>query len=267
MELQDVSPGSGASPSATSRSPPAISTMGIAGAPAGPGVLPPGTLPPVVPPGGKIPEPDTEPATRSSPLSVGSCELLTTEASSRQLSRVLAVQKINAGLTVVTVVLVLVVMAVSAATLGKVNCGDALLVGGVSVEDLESATSAALRAGRVGTWLEIHPIGREPEPRLAHAAASVHHHLYIHGGFYGNQMGGTPYGDLWRYDEVSDEWEEIHATGDIPSVRLHHSMLAVDDDTLLLYGGFNTFMGLEGHDSLDDLYKFDIPSKRWTRLD
>jgi N-acetylneuraminic acid mutarotase len=120
------------------------------------------------------------------------------------------------------------------------------------------------------SWERIHPVGRQPPPRLAHAAVGIAHAMYIFGGFYGSKPLGIPltyYNDLWIYDERTDAWELISARGDIPKPRLHHSLVSSDDNTLILFGGFNSFMGEEGHGSFNDVHLFDIPSRTWTRVD
>eukprot|EP00756_Hemistasia_phaeocysticola_P010106 Hpha_TRINITY_DN14992_c1_g1::TRINITY_DN14992_c1_g1_i4::g.144927::m.144927 len=136
-----------------------------------------------------------------------------------------------------------------------------LALAGITEDECSSPNTGAV-------WEEIRPRrGEVPGPRLAHAAIGVGDKLYVHGGFYGGSKHADVYNDLWTYDGIRQGWEEIDAVGDIPSPRMHHSMVVGGSDNLILFGGFNTFASIAGHDALDDLYKYHIPSKRWTRLD
>ena len=122
------------------------------------------------------------------------------------------------------------------------------------------------RLGRTpGYWYEITPRGAKPPERLAHAATTVGEvDLYIHGGFYG--FGNASLNDLWRYHEPTDSWEELATTGDVPSARLHHSLVSVNNAKLLLFGGFNVFNLAPGHASLDDLYELNLRTLVWTHI-
>jgi N-acetylneuraminic acid mutarotase len=110
-----------------------------------------------------------------------------------------------------------------------------------------------------------------PPPRLAHAVAAVaDRYVYIFGGTYGSAALSIPYvsySDMWVYDEPFDTWTQITQLGDLPPARLHASLVTKDDDTLLLFGGFNVFQGEPGHTGLNDFYKFTISTKTWVRLD
>ncbi len=120
--------------------------------------------------------------------------------------------------------------------------------------------------GSPSTWQRIHSVGAVPPARLAHAAATVGDKMYVFGGFLGT--GQEVYGDLWVYSERANEWTRLAATGDAPSARLHHSLVATSDGAaLLLFGGFNTFMGQPGHRSFNDLFRLDLATLVWTRLD
>ncbi|KAJ8598350.1 hypothetical protein CTAYLR_003008 [Chrysophaeum taylorii] len=76
----------------------------------------------------------------------------------------------------------------------------------------------------------------------------------------------SSYADMWRYHNPNDTWEEVLTTGDVPSARLHHSMVAVNDAQLLIFDGFNVFKTMPDHDSYDDLYSLDISTRVWTKL-
>jgi hypothetical protein len=94
-------------------------------------------------------------------------------------------------------------------------------------------------------WSNISLPGPAPLPRFAHADAAIAEtDVYIFGGTYGSVPLSIPYvtyGDLWRYTEATDSWANITQFGDVPPGRLHASLVAKDDDTLLLFGGFTCF--------------------------
>eukprot|EP00633_Aureoumbra_lagunensis_P000405 CAMPEP_0197297334 /NCGR_PEP_ID=MMETSP0890-20130614/40774_1 /TAXON_ID=44058 ORGANISM="Aureoumbra lagunensis, Strain CCMP1510" /NCGR_SAMPLE_ID=MMETSP0890 /ASSEMBLY_ACC=CAM_ASM_000533 /LENGTH=381 /DNA_ID=CAMNT_0042774417 /DNA_START=173 /DNA_END=1315 /DNA_ORIENTATION=- len=115
-------------------------------------------------------------------------------------------------------------------------------------------------------WYEITPKGKLPPERLAHAAETVsNEYLYIHGGMYGT--GNISYNDIWRYHQDTNTWEELQTSGDdIPSRRLHHSMVNINNEQLLIFGGFNVFNTQSHHDSYNDLYSFDLSKLAWKKI-
>jgi N-acetylneuraminic acid mutarotase len=157
----------------------------------------------------------------------------------------------------------IVVIVLAGALLGSIAAVIALAVwGSASQKECEIKVTDPY----VGLWRQIVPSGLAPGGRLAHAAATTNdRYLYIHGGLYG--FTNASYSDMWKYDEIAETWTLVNTSGDIPAPRFHHSMVSIDDNTFILFGGFNVFNTLPTHDSYDDFYRFDVKTMNWTRLD
>ena len=110
-----------------------------------------------------------------------------------------------------------------------------------------------------------------PPSRVAHAQAAVGNNVYIFGGRNGIHMGENPMNDMWMLQIIIDNddttataiWTRITPPqGDdavLPSARSFHKMIAVGT-TIYMFGG----CGARGR--LNDLWKFDTISNKWTNL-
>ncbi|XP_027049639.1 kelch domain-containing protein 2-like [Pocillopora damicornis] len=108
------------------------------------------------------------------------------------------------------------------------------------------------------TWSQPQTKGRAPTPRAAQAAAKLGNIAYIFGGRYMEQRRN----DLHAFDMDSMEWSgSIPTTGKVPDGRTWHSLSAVSDKHLFLYGGFNN----QG-EALGDAYTLDTSTMIWFQL-
>ena len=99
--------------------------------------------------------------------------------------------------------------------------------------------------------------GNPPSARLGHGQTIVEGEngpsLYVFGG---RQPLGTDLddirslNDLHRFNLNTGAWEEVSCTGDVPSVRSYHQMVAVNQT---LY----VFAGMVNDNRYSDLYAFD----------
>jgi len=72
-----------------------------------------------------------------------------------------------------------------------------------------------------------------------------------------------PFDDLiHQFDFSTSLWSSLPTTGTKPGPILAHSLSVVDDNSLYLYGGRN-----ENHNDLDDLFKLDLNTLMWSRID
>jgi hypothetical protein len=123
-----------------------------------------------------------------------------------------------------------------------------------------SAPSDALRWKKIDTGREM------PPGRSAHAAVSlqegadglkeVRSSFYVFGGF-------GPEGalnDLWVYQE--EKWRRLDPSGDAPSPRSGHSMVACDEGKFLLCGG----VGGSG-ECYSDIHVYDARTNRWEAIE
>jgi hypothetical protein len=101
--------------------------------------------------------------------------------------------------------------------------------------------------------------GRPPCARYAHQATSISkgRYLVISGGrnnsMYKN-LGNIAMNDLHLFNTQSFEWETVAMYGLIPLSRWNHSILSVDDERLVIFGGLN----MTAYMSSSSLYVFEM---------
>lgn len=87
--------------------------------------------------------------------------------------------------------------------------------------------------------------GIPPAPRYAHQTCSLQNgkYLVISGGrsneFY-KTLGNIALNDIHLFNTQRFEWETLAMYGQLPLSRWNHSIVNVDDDKLLIFGGLNT---------------------------
>ncbi|XP_051968647.1 kelch domain-containing protein 1-like [Xyrauchen texanus] len=107
------------------------------------------------------------------------------------------------------------------------------------------------------TWTEPQTQGQPPEPRASHASTTLGHKGYICGGL------ERPTIDIHCLDLVTWTWTQIdHQAGSLPRGRTLHTLTAVSDHTLFLFGG----LGLSG-EVLSDGWEFDTITREWRERD
>lgn len=96
-----------------------------------------------------------------------------------------------------------------------------------------------------------------PPPRSGAASVVVQGKLYMFGG-YGGGTGRLD--DFFSFDFQKNVWEEVTVYGDTkPGCRENNGVVSSDSSkSIYLFGGY------DGNSWLNDLWKFDIESKRWT---
>ena len=113
------------------------------------------------------------------------------------------------------------------------------------------------------SWVEAKPSSGEniPEPRVAHAQASIGTKVYIFGGRQSITMDEAPLNDLYSFDLATKIWENISvpSSGSVPSPRSFHKMVSVGKK-LYIFGG----CGAGGR--MADLHSYDVETKSWTAL-
>jgi N-acetylneuraminic acid mutarotase len=98
-----------------------------------------------------------------------------------------------------------------------------------------------------------------PSARAAHAAAVLKDKVYIFGGRHDTQR----LNDLHCLDMQTLTWSgEIHVCGPVPEGRSWHSLTAVPDRFLILYGGFS-----QANSALSDCWLFDTEAELWQLIE
>jgi len=67
------------------------------------------------------------------------------------------------------------------------------------------------------------------------------------------------YNNTWSFDISTRKWTELQCTGSIPSPRVAHAAVLVDD---VMY----VFSGYSGKGCMDDLYALQLSTQRWFKF-
>ena len=73
-------------------------------------------------------------------------------------------------------------------------------------------------------------------------------------GGYSSQVGHY-YNDTWSFDTSTRKWTELQCTGSIPSARIDHAAVLVDE-VMYVFGGYT-----ENTHYLNDLYALQLSSE------
>jgi len=107
------------------------------------------------------------------------------------------------------------------------------------------------------TWSIVNPVGTiQPPPRSGAASVVVRDRLYMFGG-YGGGTGRLD--DFYSFEFEKNQWEEVEVLSiEKPGCRENNGVVIGDSSRVYLFGGYN------GNAWLNDLWMFDIDTKRWT---
>ncbi|KAK9841168.1 hypothetical protein WJX74_001325 [Apatococcus lobatus] len=136
--------------------------------------------------------------------------------------------------------------------------------GGLSEDKVALQDMAVLQLG-AGSWLRPQPVKPGPPARSFHCGAALSSSLYIFGGhvWHRDTREIRKFHDLWRLDTESWSWEKVEPQKGSrqPAPRDFASMLALDGDRLLLFGGLDA-----ADRRLDDVWLFDEAKGAWAEL-
>ncbi|EGG18009.1 hypothetical protein DFA_06675 [Cavenderia fasciculata] len=105
--------------------------------------------------------------------------------------------------------------------------------------------------------------GKPPRSRTNHAAAAIGHKLYIHGGI--NRDTHWALQDLdefYVYSTITGYWSEVKCTGDKPTARCGHRMVAIGNKLYMFGGG----AGDSWRERYNDIHIFDTETNAWRRV-
>jgi hypothetical protein len=116
------------------------------------------------------------------------------------------------------------------------------------------------------TWEEIHPTNSGPDERLGHACASFGSKTVVHGGVTLGEFGFAPKGDAWTYNVLTNSWQQLSGTGDVPSPRYFHSAGNWEDggNKLVIMHGETVNPDTGDFILLRDAYYYDFTTQVWT---
>ncbi|XP_053701188.1 kelch domain-containing protein 1-like isoform X1 [Synchiropus splendidus] len=108
-----------------------------------------------------------------------------------------------------------------------------------------------------GSWSEAQTRGRAPAPRAAHSSATLGCRGYVFGG----RVMETRTNDIHCLDLETWTWSEITPVTTSPVGRSWHSLTAVLDDSLFLFGGLS--MDCK---PMSDGWLFNVETKTWREV-
>ncbi|XP_058254845.1 kelch domain-containing protein 1 isoform X2 [Hemibagrus wyckioides] len=106
-------------------------------------------------------------------------------------------------------------------------------------------------------WTEPQTFGHAPAPRAAHASATIGNKGYVCGG----RIMETRKCDLHCLDLNTWMWSEIVPTSTLPLGRSWHTLNAVSDTTLFLFGGLSVDCR-----PMSDGWLFDLKTNEWAEI-
>ena len=110
-------------------------------------------------------------------------------------------------------------------------------------------------------WIDLHPKKNKPYPRnrCSHSANIFNNSMYIFGGGGGTTRETEYYlNDFWKFDFITEEWEEIK-TEFAPNDRDSH-VSDIWKNNLIIHGGHCD------HSMFEDLHIFNFEQKTWKKI-
>lgn len=95
-----------------------------------------------------------------------------------------------------------------------------------------------------------------PSPRAFHSCAAIGSDVY----FFGGRTGTRRHADTWKLDTNVWEWSSIQSLGFKPDGREKADFISIDDNRLLLFGGY------DGIRWLNEVSIFHTRESEWTQL-
>ncbi|XP_064811744.1 kelch domain-containing protein 1-like isoform X1 [Oncorhynchus masou masou] len=108
------------------------------------------------------------------------------------------------------------------------------------------------------SWSEPHTSGCAPDPRAAHASVTLCHKGYVCGG----RIRETRTSDIYCLDLESWTWYEIVPASNVPMGRSWHTLTAISDSGLFLFGGLSIDCK-----PMSDGWVFDVGTKKWREFE
>ncbi|KAM6912487.1 kelch domain-containing protein 1 isoform 2-T3 [Xenentodon cancila] len=108
------------------------------------------------------------------------------------------------------------------------------------------------------SWSELQTHGLAPAPRAAHTSATLGSRGYICGG----RVMETRTSDVHCLDLESWTWSEIIPVSSLPVGRSWHTLTAVSDTSMFLFGGLSIDCK-----PMSDGWLFDTETKKWTEVE
>ena len=100
-------------------------------------------------------------------------------------------------------------------------------------------------------------VGVGPSPRAFHCCAALGTDVY----YFGGRTGGRRHSDAWKLDTNTWEWTQLRFENGVkPDVREKADCIALDDNRILLFGGY------DGIRWLNEVYILHVEELEWTML-
>jgi hypothetical protein len=82
-------------------------------------------------------------------------------------------------------------------------------------------------------WVQVEPQGPRPKPRSGHLMFCYYQYLIVFGG-HGHEQ--APYGDLWVFDTINEEWHMIMDSNDVHTLT-HQNIQGIIPTARVYAGG------------------------------
>ncbi|KEG02188.1 kelch domain-containing protein, putative [Plasmodium vinckei vinckei] len=134
--------------------------------------------------------------------------------------------------------------------------------------DVENKLLSDLWCLSQNKWTQVKQLGPKPEARYGHSLMlAPHERAQIVFLFGGNKQGfNSALSDIWMFNINTNIWRELrHSSGSKPCARWGHSTALIDNEWMVIYGGFTN--GWIENYALSDMYAMNIYNFSWYEID
>ncbi|SCM21119.1 conserved Plasmodium protein, unknown function [Plasmodium chabaudi adami] len=134
--------------------------------------------------------------------------------------------------------------------------------------DVENQLLSDLWCLSKNTWTQVKQVGPKPEARYGHSLMlAPYEKTKIAFLFGGNKQGfNSALSDVWMFNINTNMWKELRQfSGSKPCARWGHSAALIDNEWMVIYGGFTN--GWIENYALSDMYAMNIYNFSWYEID
>ncbi|KIW01609.1 hypothetical protein, variant [Verruconis gallopava] len=153
-----------------------------------------------------------------------------------------------------------------------------------AMPSVAGVSSASSNSGLSGLVCNVHrTTGREPRPLVGASTTILGDKLYVFGGRKTSRSRPQLTNDLYELDLIRRHWTKLETTGDKPPPRYFHSVCALGDTKLVLFGGMSPATLPNGQPAapdqpvnpqdpqpevvaLSDVHIYDVPTRSWMKI-
>jgi hypothetical protein len=115
-----------------------------------------------------------------------------------------------------------------------------------------------------GAWVALEAMGPRARYDAVMKPVEGGRAFVMFGGSRNAAAAGPFFADVWRFDTMTEEWSEFSVTGSAPEGR-RTPWVMFEPGERTFVAGFGAH-GIQAGENYDDLWRFDLTSRQWTRV-